>query len=78
MCEVLAKQKSSTLQKLEIGTLIKLRSDNDTEYTNKTFEHFCTNNKIKRGHTVPETPEQYGMAERYNPKVVESARCLPI
>ena len=57
----------------EIGTL-----SIGTEYTNKTFEHFCTNNKIKREYTVPKTPEKNGIADRYNRKAVETARCLLI
>ena len=48
------------------------------EYTNKNFKNFCTNNKIKFEYTVPETPEQNGVAERYNRTVVETARSLLI
>ena len=33
---------------------------------------------IKRDYTVPETPEQNGVAERYNRTVVETARSLLI
>ena len=64
----------------ENGTPRILRSDNGTEYTNKSFKQFCTNNKIKREweYTVPETPEQNGVAERYNRTVVKTARSLLI
>ena len=77
------RHKNQALQKFkeylaEIDTPRILRSDNGTEYTNKNFKQFCTNNKIKEGYTVPETPEQNGVAERYNRTVVETARDLLI
>ena len=62
----------------ENGTPRILRSDNSTKYTNKIFKQFCTNNKIKREYTVPETPEQNGVAGRDNRTVVETARSLLI
>ena len=73
------RHKNQVLQKFkeyiaECGTPRILRSDDDTEYTNKNFKKFCTNNKIKNEYTVPETPEQNGVAERYNRTVVETAR----
>ena len=42
------------------------RSDNGTELTNKNFENFCMESQIRQEFTVPETPEQNGMAERAN------------
>ena len=75
--------KNQALQKFkeyiaENGTPRILRSDNGTEYTNRSFKQFCINNKIQREYTVPETPEQNGVAERYNRTVVETARNLLI
>ena len=55
-----------------------LRSDNGTEYTSKDFRRLCVENKIKQEFTVPETPEQNGLAERFNRTVVEMARCMLI
>ena len=77
------RHKNEALQKFkeylaENGTPRILRSDNGTKYTNKSFKQFCTNNKIKREYTVLETPEQNGVAERYNRTVVETARSLLI
>ena len=57
----------------EKDTLRILRSENGTKYTNKCFNHFCTNNKINREYSVRETPEQNVVAERYNRTVVEIA-----
>ena len=76
-------RKSQALQKFkenfaENGNPRILRSDNDTESTNKSFKQFCTNNNIKREYTVPRTPEQNGVAERYNPTAVETARSFLI
>ena len=82
-CVKFMRHKNQALHKFkeyiaENGTPRILRSDNGTKYTNKSFNHFCTNNKIKRDYTVPEFPEQNGVAERYNPTVVETARSLLI
>ena len=62
----------------DYGTTCKFRSDNGTEYTNKKFQQLSIKNKIRREYTVPETPEQNGVAERYNRTVVETARSLSI
>ena len=82
-CVKFMRHKNQVLQKFkeyiaECGTPRILRSDNGTEYTNKNFKKFCNNNKIKTEYTVPETPEQNGVAERYNRTVVETARSLLI
>ena len=55
-----------------------LRTDNGTDYKNKAFKKFCISKEIAREFTVPETPEQKGVAERFNRTVVEAARCLLI
>ena len=55
-----------------------MRTDNGTEYKNKAFKIFCISKEIAREFTVPETPEQNDVAERFNRTVVEAARCLLI
>ena len=82
-CVKFMRHKNQALQRfkeylVENGTPRILRSDKGTEYTNKSFKQFSTNNKIKREYTIPETPEQNGVAERYNRTVVETARSLLI
>ena len=42
-----------------------LRSDNGTKFTNENFKSFCIGNPIRQEFTVPETPEQNGMAEMF-------------
>ena len=54
------------------------RTDNGTDYKNKAFKKFCMSNEIAPEFTFPETPEQNGVAERFNRTVVEAARCLLI
>ena len=62
----------------EAGTPRRLRTDNGAEYTFKKFKEFCRDSKIKQEFTVPETPQQNGVAERFNRTLVEMGRCLLI
>ena len=39
-----------------------LRGDNANKYKSQSFENFCVENKQKRKGTVPETPQQSGVA----------------
>ena len=62
----------------ENGTPRTLRSDNGAEYTSRKFKEFCRDLKVKQEFTVPETPQQNGVAERFNRTLVEMGRCLLI
>ena len=62
----------------ENGTPRTLRTDNGAEYTSNKFKEFCRDSKIKQEFTVPETPQQNGVAERFNRTIVEMGRCLLI
>ena len=53
----------------EFGTPRRLRTDNGAEYTANKFKDYCRDSKIKQEFTVPETPEQNGVAERFNRKL---------
>ena len=64
--------------RLGCGVPKVIRSDNGTEYTNRAFKQLCIDNKIRQEFTVPDTPQQNGIAERYNRTIVEMARCLLI
>eukprot|EP00253_Pinus_taeda_P027737 PITA_27737 len=48
-----------------------LRTDNGTEYESHEFHDFCKEAGIKRETTIPYTPEQNGVAERKNRKILE-------
>ena len=53
-----------------------LRSDNGGEYVSKEFENFCKQQGIIQETTVPRTPQQYGVAERMNRKILESTKSM--
>ena len=61
------------MQKLSIKTL---RSDNGGEYLSNEFTRFCNENGISREFSNPQTPEQNGVAERFNRTMIESARSM--
>ena len=42
------------------------RSDNGTEFMNKSLDAFCESKGIVRQYSIPRTPEQNGVVERKN------------
>lgn len=86
-CEVyFLKQKSGALEAFKMyqtqvervtGKKIKyLQSDNGKEYCNAEMDTFLRNQGIQRRLSVVRTPQQNGVAERFNRTLVEMARCL--
>ncbi|KFD60695.1 hypothetical protein M514_27126 [Trichuris suis] len=55
-----------------------LRTDNGREYVNDHFAQFLTANGIRHERSVPDTPQQNGIAERLNPTIVKKARTMLI
>ena len=55
----------------EHGTPKCLRTDNGGEYSSNIFRRFCREFQVKREFTVPNTPQQNGVAERYNRVITE-------
>ncbi|CAB3248333.1 unnamed protein product [Arctia plantaginis] len=53
-----------------------LQFDNGREYLNNEFDDFLNKAGIRRRLTAPYTPQQNGIAERKNRKLVEMARCM--
>jgi len=53
-----------------------LRTDNGKEYVKTRMINLLKEEGIKHQTTVPYSPEQNGVAERYNRMIVEKARCL--
>ncbi|GJZ26869.1 retrovirus-related pol polyprotein from transposon TNT 1-94 [Tanacetum coccineum] len=51
-----------------------LKSDNGREYSSREFIKYCAENGIRMLKTVPETPQQNGMAERMNRTLNERAK----
>jgi len=64
---------------VETQTSLKIkaiRSDNGTEFVNRTFDKFLKECGITRQLSVPYTPQQNGVAERFNRTIEEMARCM--
>lgn len=53
-----------------------VRSDNGTEFVNKSFMEFYTRHGIKQEKSTPYSPQQNGLAERMNRTIVEKVRCM--
>lgn len=61
----------------ETGHTIKvLRTDNGREYLSQEFKAYLKSKGIRHQFTIPYTPEQNGVAERFNRTIVEKARCM--
>ena len=52
------------------------RSDNGGEYNSKEFVDYCADQGIRMVKTVPETPQQNGVAERMNRTLNERAKSM--
>ena len=56
----------------QYGAVMKvLRSDNETEYTNKAFGEYLSAQGIQHQTTCPYTPSQNGVAKRKNRHLLE-------
>ena len=53
-----------------------LRSDNGSEFVNKTMAGICQQNGIVHQRSVPYSPQQNGVAERMNRTIMEKARSM--
>ena len=53
-----------------------IRSDNGTEYTSKKFNNFFQDTGIEHQLTSPYSPQQNGVMERKNIKLMDMIRCL--
>lgn len=55
-----------------------LRADNGGEYRSEQFKAYCARKGIQLNCIVPYSPEQNGVAERFNRIIIERARTLII
>ena len=83
VCVELLKAKSEALASLKkfvlgVGTPKKLRQDNAKEFLSEQFKTYSLDAGILQEKTIPETPQQNGLAERCNRTLLEMARCLLI
>src|ERR1043165_5836976 len=53
-----------------------IRSDNGTEFRNKTLDEFYLSKGIIKQFSVPRTPEQNGVVEGKNRTLIEGARTM--
>ncbi|GJR86154.1 retrovirus-related pol polyprotein from transposon TNT 1-94 [Tanacetum coccineum] len=60
------------------ATVRYLRTDNGTEFVNKTLTEFCESVGITHNTSVPRTPQQNGVVERRNRTLMEAARTMLI
>ena len=82
------KEKSETFDKFRIWckeaeveknlSLKCLITDNGLEFLSHQFDDFCKLKGIKRHRTVPNNPQQNGVAERANRTILERVRCMLI
>lgn len=54
----------------------RLRTDNGLEFCSGEFEEFCRAAGIARHRTAAGTPQQNGLAERFNRTLLERTRCM--
>src|SRR5271163_5101795 len=68
-----------TLVENQSGKSLKiLRSDGGGEYINSEMRNYLTERGIRHETTVAETPQQNGVAERYNQTLLESIRAIKL
>ncbi|GJR59510.1 retrovirus-related pol polyprotein from transposon TNT 1-94 [Tanacetum coccineum] len=60
------------------ATVRYLRTDNGTEFVNKTLTEFCESVGITHNTSVPRTPQQNDVVERRNRTLMEAARTMLI
>jgi transposase len=53
-----------------------LRKNDGGEFSGNEFEEFCKKCNIERNNTTPYTPQQNGVAERMNMRLMEKATCM--
>ena len=75
------KAKSEALASLKkfvliVGTTKKLRQDNAKEFLSEHLKMNCLDADILQERTLPKTPQQNGLAESFNRRLLEMARCL--
>ena len=56
----------------------RLRTDNGMEFCSEEFDRFCKSEGVARYRIVVGTPQQNGLAERFNRTLLERTRCMLI
>jgi transposase InsO family protein len=70
-------KKFSTRAQNEFGSsMVKIRSDNESEFRNTRVEEYCDGEGIKHEFSSTYTPEQNGVVERKNKTLITLARAM--
>ena len=56
----------------------RLRTDNGLEFCSEEFDTYCKEKRIASHMTATGTPQQNGLAERFNRTLLERTRCMII
>ena len=64
------------LQTQKETEILKIRSDNGTEFTVWGVEKYCDDHGIEHNFSTPGVPQQNGMAERKNRTLIEASKTL--
>jgi len=64
------------LQREKDSAIVRIRSDNGTEFENSKFNEYCSGEGIKHEFSSPITPQQNGVVERKNRTLQELARVM--
>ena len=56
----------------------RLRTNNGMEFCSDDFDKYCKKEGISRHKTVVRTPQQNGLAERFNRTLLERTKCMLI
>ena len=71
LCKKLKNEKG-----INIGKIVRIRSDNGKEFENTIFAKFCDKHGIAHEFSAPKTPQQNGVVERKNRTLQEMARVI--
>ena len=66
----------SSVEKSSGHKVKKLRTDNGGEYVSTEFKNFLKKEGIEHQYTIPKTPEQNGVSERFNRTLIEKVRSM--
>ena len=70
-------KKFHTMAEREKGKPLKyLCTDNEGEYMSNEFKSYCSDKGIRHEKSVPDTPQQNGVAKRMNRTIVKKVRCM--
>jgi transposase InsO family protein len=53
-----------------------IRSDNETEFKNASFDQFCVEHGVDQQFSTPHAPQQNGVVERKNRTLIEMSRMM--